>query len=966
MAGPLSFDRSEIIRALNVYHKPGDVVELRIPKAGRARTISGYFHGFELLADSVVGLSDDRDVNGAGGVYITLNQIDERLLSRSQNHYKRYAETTTSDGDIIRLSWLPIDLDPVRPTGISSSDEEHKAALDKALEVRDWLIGRGWPVGAFVLGDSGNGGHLPVKIDLEPSDSGLVERCLKAIDFIFSDEAVKVDTTTHNPARIWKLPGTAARKGDPSEDRPHRLARLLEVPEVLETVPRELLEDLAGLLPKDEPARSYQRGGDDFDPARYAEDHGLKVYKVKTWNGGPLVELEECPFNGDHKGTARIGRLPSGARYFGCFHNGCKGNDWRALRDLLEPDRDRRERATVTDEGGRAPVLGLRDICNVRLVNKGKPGEREDLTFSPDKAAAAVLEIFEIITTPDKRIWVYQDGIFEPTGEHVVEALLDEVAGDVANIKMRNETLARVRLRTRQEYDVFDSDPCLFCVDNGVLDMRTGQFSDHSPKYRRTRKAPVIYDPSAKMVELQKFLDTALDESGQKTLLDILSAKTTGLTFEYFSPWIGRGQNGKTKTEEMIKGFWGEDQVTEVEVSSLSQNKFDMVQLRGKSFVINSEVAGGRSEIRWIKVISGGGRVTADQKGREHITFRPHCFIIFDCNDPPRFDDNSHGFGRRIAPIYWRYSFVDDPKESYERLRDPDILAKITTPRELSGLLNVLIERAPEVIKTRTIYRAGKGDEIASKYDIQANHRELFWDWFVESDPDEHISSSWLYGAYKEFCELEGVTPARDRAFGDRGRYLKFKKGKAYDDNGGRVNVWVNCSFNVDSWNEYLQRYQGTGIGPASDRQESLSRPTGPSIPSISPIEDKKKKSSKDVSIEGNRGDFAGPAGPAGPVSDSVGQGGPAKPDKADRQSSEEGEDEPAPSDEIKAEALGIVAGLNGRAVTFGNVEAYLETKSGSFAPPKAVKRVLNVLGALGWTTGKDGALSPPSSEVRA
>lgn len=74
-------------------------------------------------------------------------------------------------------------------------------------------------------------------------------------------------------------------------------------------------------------------------------------------------------------------------------------------------------------------------------------------------------------------------------------------------------------------------------------------------------------------------------------------------------------------------------------------------------------------------------------------------------------------------------------------------------------------------------------------------------------------------------------------------------------------------------------------------------------------------------------------------------------------------EDEPnlsEPSDEIKAEALEIVAGLNGKAITFGNVEAYLEARAGGFVPPKAVKRALNALAAMGGTTDKNGILTMP------
>jgi hypothetical protein len=93
------------------------------------------------------------------------------------------------------------------------------------------LRDQGWP--EPVVGDSGNGYHLLYRIDL-PNDRGsleLVKGVLEALAFKFSDEAVEVDTTTCNAARIWKLYGTTARKGDDAGDRPHRRSRLLKVPE---------------------------------------------------------------------------------------------------------------------------------------------------------------------------------------------------------------------------------------------------------------------------------------------------------------------------------------------------------------------------------------------------------------------------------------------------------------------------------------------------------------------------------------------------------------------------------------------------------------------------------------------------------------------------------------------------------------------------------------------------------------
>jgi hypothetical protein len=215
----------EIGRALEILFEPGAVVELRAFK-GR-ETVSGYFEDYEALASEADKLEDR-----AYSVYVTLNEVDPALLARASNRARKvYKEPTTSDSDIVRRRWLPLDFDPARPSGVSATDEEKKAARWRALEVREFLGGVGWP--EPVVGDSGNGYHLLYRIEL-PNDREsleLVKDILEALAFKFSDKAVEVDTSTCNAARIWKLYGTTARKGDDAEDRPYRPSRLLKVPE---------------------------------------------------------------------------------------------------------------------------------------------------------------------------------------------------------------------------------------------------------------------------------------------------------------------------------------------------------------------------------------------------------------------------------------------------------------------------------------------------------------------------------------------------------------------------------------------------------------------------------------------------------------------------------------------------------------------------------------------------------------
>jgi len=230
IAGHPKVDRDEVCRFLKLIAEPGEVVELRllhvIPREQRFPvTMSGYFNDHNALAVCAEQYSACTQ-----GSYVTLNPINPALLARSANKL-RVADkglALTSDVDVRTRRWLAIDLDPIRPSGISSTEDEHEHAITRAYELREALSADGFP--DPIVADSGNGGHLLYRIDLPADDSGLVKRCLQALSLQFDDDMVKVDQTVFNPARIWKLYGTVSRKGDSVLDRPHRSARILEVP----------------------------------------------------------------------------------------------------------------------------------------------------------------------------------------------------------------------------------------------------------------------------------------------------------------------------------------------------------------------------------------------------------------------------------------------------------------------------------------------------------------------------------------------------------------------------------------------------------------------------------------------------------------------------------------------------------------------------------------------------------------
>jgi len=217
--------KKKIQNSINQFFTEGDVWELRIPKAGKAGTVSGYFNDPEAFTKAAVHYSGK-----APGVYFTLNPVRPDLLARAQNRVVERAAHTTGDVDILCRRWLPIDIDPVRPAGISSTAEEHELALERARTIREQLRQRGWP--EPILASSGNGAHLLYRVDLsnDSHSQELVKKVLEALDFHFSDDRVLIDTGVHNAARIWKAYGTLSCKGENTTERPHRPARILGGP----------------------------------------------------------------------------------------------------------------------------------------------------------------------------------------------------------------------------------------------------------------------------------------------------------------------------------------------------------------------------------------------------------------------------------------------------------------------------------------------------------------------------------------------------------------------------------------------------------------------------------------------------------------------------------------------------------------------------------------------------------------
>lgn len=236
-----------VAQQMECFIRDGFIYEIRAIQRndGKRHIVSGYFDNIRDFSREAERLTQDYKA-----VYFTLNPVLASFASRMNTIHD--TKNTTKDEHTRCRHWLPIDLDPVRDTDTSSSLEELKAAEWRGEEIIEYLNSEGWGEYRMLTACSGNGIHILYAIDLPNNDESkqAVANFLKALSSKFTDDKVNVDTTVSNASRIWKVYGTQTKKGEESQERPHRYAEFIGVRQEGSNVPlQKIVETAKTILP---------------------------------------------------------------------------------------------------------------------------------------------------------------------------------------------------------------------------------------------------------------------------------------------------------------------------------------------------------------------------------------------------------------------------------------------------------------------------------------------------------------------------------------------------------------------------------------------------------------------------------------------------------------------------------------------------------------------------------------------
>ena len=251
--------------------------------------------------------------------------------------------------------------------------------------------------------------------------------------------------------------------------------------------------------------------------------------------------------------------------------------------------------------------------------------------------------------------------------------------------------------------DIFDADPNVLNVPNGVVDLRTGEMRERRPEDYFTRVTRAPYKPGAEHPDWDEAL-TALQKGVRRYLQARLGQAVTGHVpdDDIVSFFIGLGSNGKSLilgTVLSVLGSYAAIMPAQLLESSPGDHPVAVMELHGRRVAVAEELRDGHTlPMKRIKDIAGTSPMKARRLYGPFIEWRPTHALFVSSNYQPRVEETDHGTWRRLEEIPFPLRFVAEPSAPDERVADPRLRAKLARGR--SGRASLVRERVTHASRT--------------------------------------------------------------------------------------------------------------------------------------------------------------------------------------------------------------------------------------------------------------------------
>lgn len=348
----------------------------------------------------------------------------------------------------------------------------------------------------------------------------------------------------------------------------------------------------------------------------------------------------------------------------------------------------------------------------------------------------------------------------------------------------------------------FDTDPWLFAVQNGTINLRTGEFYESRREDLLTKCTGVKYVPSITVTEQpaeaaaedghtlnidcneaalcptwESFLHVVMDDDEEmiEFLQRCVGYSMTGLVKERVLLILyGGGANGKSTFVETLHSMLG-DYATVTPIDTLLAKKFgssipnDIAALKGVRFVSASETdENAKLATGKIKGMTGGGRLSARFMGGEFFNFQTTFKLWLETNHKPRIDDSSKAMFDRIRLIPFKVRIPEEKQDKELKLK---LLA------ELSGILNWALAGVKQYQEIGLAPPAKVVEETA-RYQREQDVLGTFLADRYEEKTGAMVSKDDFYKDWVDWCKHTGEFAITKKTLGHRMNDRNFEPDK--------------------------------------------------------------------------------------------------------------------------------------------------------------------------------------------
>jgi putative DNA primase/helicase len=415
------------------------------------------------------------------------------------------------------------------------------------------------------------------------------------------------------------------------------------------------------------------------------------------------------------------------------------------------------------------------NLMNEQMIVSDHGKYMIDGKFNPKLMADALMAEFNFFTYAEtNNIYVYEDGIYKPTGTQFISKEMKRRLGTYFRRGQIAEVTTQIKIECMVELSKINSETHLINLINGTFDTKEWTFKPHSPHVLSTIRIPVDYDPSAKCSVINYFLDSCVSTEDKQTLLEWSGLMLVPETkFEKFTLLHGISGSGKSTFINLLTALVGKSNTSSIPLQKLvnaRENKFSVVNLYGK--LMNQCADIESSEIydtAIVKQLTGKDLITAERKFEQSFDFYNTARLMFSCNVAPDLHNkNDDAFYERLLIIEFNNKFRGTDKE------DKNLEGKLTSNEELSGFLNLALAGLKTILKNGRFTNDRSAKDTADLYTIKSNPVFKFAEDCIVSSPNNTLKTE-IYAAYCKWCLQNDLgKPLASNIFGQKMKALGY------------------------------------------------------------------------------------------------------------------------------------------------------------------------------------------------